>query len=141
MSYLLDTNVISELRKAHRCDRHVAAWQRSVMGQPLFVSVISLMEIKRGILSARHRDARFSELLESWYENQVKPAFSGRILSVDLEISEQCSVLLESRTRGLADAQIAATASVHALTLVTRNVAEFTDCEIGLLNPWEFPAI
>jgi predicted nucleic acid-binding protein len=137
MASLLDTNVISELRKKSNCDPNVFAWQAKALGTGLFVSVISLMEIRRGVLMARRKNAAFAELLEGWYETQVKPAFDGCILPIDLAISERCSAIVSVRTRNLADALIAATAYVYNLTLVTRNVADFADCEVKLVNPWE----
>jgi predicted nucleic acid-binding protein len=119
------------------CDPNVVTWQARASGGERFISVISLMEIRRGILMARHKDRNLAQLLEQWYEGQVKPAFDGCVLPIGLAISERCSALLSERTRGLADALIAATAYVHGLTLATRNVADFEDCGIKLVNPWD----
>lgn len=80
MALLMDTNVVSELRKKSRCNPAVAAWQLEISGQELFISVISLMEIKQGVLAAKRKDARLAELLNEWYEAQVKPAFDGCVL-------------------------------------------------------------
>lgn len=137
MVYLIDTNVVSELRKKKRCHAAVKAWQASVVEQEVYISVISLMEIKSGILAAKRKDEHFSELLERWYEAQVKPAFLGRVLSINLEVAERASILLNDRTRGVSDALIAATAYVYGLTLVTRNTADFSDTGIKLINPWD----
>lgn len=137
MALLLDTNVLSELRKKNRCAPAVAAWQLAASEEELFISVISLMEIKHGILMARRKDPPFAKLLEDWYEMQVKPAFDGYVLPIDLPVSERCAVLLGERTRGLADALIAATAYVNGLVLVTRNTADFADAGIKLQNPWK----
>jgi len=136
MAFLVDTNVISELRRKTLCDSHVAAWQHGASNQELFISVISMMEIKCGIQRAKGKDAAFANLLEDWYETQVKPAFDGRVLSVDLAVSEHCSNFMRERTRGLADALIATTACVNNLTLATRITADFADCGIRLVNPW-----
>lgn len=140
MAFLIDTNVVSEMRKGKRCAPNVAAWQLTASAQESFISAISMMEIKSGILNAKSNNAAFAQLLEEWYEFQVKPAFEGRVIAVDLEISEYCSVLLDARSRSLADALIAATAYVSDLILVTRNVTDFIDCGIELVNPWEYSA-
>ncbi len=139
MALLVDTNVVSELRKKSRCNPAVAAWQLEISGQELFISVISLMEIKQGVLAAKRKDARLAELLNEWYEAQVKPAFDGCVLSIDFPIAERCAILLSQRTRSLADGLIAATAYVNDLTLVTRNTADFADTGIRLINPWNSP--
>lgn len=138
MAYLIDTNVISELRKADRCDPQVAAWQNSISGEELFASAISMMEIRRGVLNAKRTNAEFAKLLEEWYEGQVKLAFLGRVLSVDLAIAERCSELMNNRSRGMADALIASTAYEHDLILATRNIADFSDTGIEVVNPWDF---
>jgi len=137
MAYLIDTNVVSELRKKGRCDPNVSAWQLETSRHEHFISVISMMEIRHGILMAKRKNAAFAELLGQWYEVQVKTTFDGYVLPVDLAVSERCSTLLTERSRGLADALIAATAYVNDLTLATRNVADFADSGVKLVNPWE----
>ncbi len=140
MAFLLDTNVVSELRKKHRCDRNVAAWQIDVAEDEFFVSAITMMEIRSGILLAKSKNLPQAELLSEWYETQVKTTFFGKVLPVDLEVSEYCSVLVNMRTRSLADALIAATAHVRNLTLATRNIDDFADCGVKLVNPWQVMA-
>ncbi len=137
MAYLLDTNVLSELRKKSRCDPQVRTWQSSVSIASCFVSVITLMEIKHGIIAATRKNTEFAAILQEWYEQQLKVTFDSKTLPITLEISERCAKLLAGRTRGLADNLIAATAFVHQLTLVTRNVADFSDTGLNLVNPWE----
>ena len=137
MPFLIDTNVISELRDPRRCHSNVIAWQTTVLRVECYVSVITLMEIRHGILKARRRDAVFAGVLENWYTDQVKRAFEERVIPVDLAVAERCSLLLGERSRGLGDALIAATAYVNNLTLVTRNIADFADSGVKLLNPWE----
>ncbi len=139
MPFLVDTNVVSELRKQSRCQPSVKAWQDDAQGEEVYISVISMMEIKAGVIAARRKNPEFSTVLNEWYETQVKPAFLNRVVAVDLAVSERCSVLMSQRTRPLADALIAATARVHGLTLVTRNVADFSDTGIEILDPWEWP--
>lgn len=136
MAYLLDTNVISELRKVRRCDVSVAAWRETIDPNECYISVISLAEIKGGIL--RTKDAAFSTILERWYSDILKPNFRKRILPISPEIAERCGEVIAGRTRGLADCLIAATASVHDLTIATRNIADFNDLGGKLVNPWEF---
>ena len=140
MSYLLDTVTISELRKSSRCDVNVRAWEISVIDQIKFLSVISMMEVKRGIFLAKSKNPEFSDILDRWYENNLKTTFQHRILPIDLLIAERCSFLFVKRTRGISDALIAATAYVHNLTLVTRNVEDFHDTEIKIINPWMYQA-
>jgi len=137
MCYLIDTNVVSELRKKTKCDPHVRKWQDGVVETDVYISVISMMEIKYGIPRVMGKDTAFGKVLEEWYVNQVRPAFKGRVLPVDLSVAECCSEIMALRTRGMADGLIAATAKIHGLVLVTRNLADFEDVEIDLVNPWE----
>lgn len=134
---LLDTNVISELRKGTRCDPQVAAWQRGIGDRQRYVSVLTLMEIRHGILAAAKKDPAFAAVLREWYEHQVKPTFIDRILPLDLRVAECCSELLATRTRPVTDALIAGTALTHDLVLVTRNTIDFADTGVELINPWE----
>ena len=138
MPYLIDTNVVSELRKKCRCDKSVAAWQDSIKDEDVYISAISMMEIKAGVIGARRKNPEFSQVLNEWYEMQVKPAFHNRVIPIDLSVSECCSILLNQRTRPLADALIAATANVHGLTLATRNTPDFADTGIDIVNPWKW---
>jgi toxin FitB len=114
----------------------VAAWQTGVEHESVFISVVSLMEIHQGILRVSRTDAAFAQLLESWYETQVKSAFADRVIDINLQIAEYCSHLMDKRTRSMADSLIASTAHVYGLTLVSRNTADFNDTGISLLNPW-----
>lgn len=134
--YLLDTNVVSELRRAPRANAGVMSWSKSVAPDDLFISAITVFEIERGILSIERRDARQSERLREWLETQALPAFANRILPVDTAVARRCAQLHVPDPRGECDALIAATALVHGLTLVTRNVADFRAMSVPLLNPW-----
>jgi len=137
--YLLDTNVLSELRKVPlgKADPSVRAWAESVDGATLFVSVITLMELETGILLIARRDPVQGDLLRAWLEAYLLPTFSNRIISVDLEIARRCASLSIPNPRPRRDALITATALVHRLTVVTRNVADFLPTGAIVLNPWQ----
>lgn len=136
--YLLDTNVISELRKARagKADRHVAEWAAAVPLTQLFVSVVTLHELERGVLLAERRDPRQGRLLRTWLDGRVVAGFGTRILPVDIAIVRRCARLHVPDPRPFRDALIAATALVHALTVVTRNVKDFEPTGVPLVNPW-----
>ena len=136
--YLLDTNVVSELRKvgAGRADPKVAQWAQSVGTASLFVSVITIQELEIGIQLAMRRDSTQGELLRQWMSQHVLPAFEGRVLSVDLAVVQRSAALHVPNPRPVRDGLIAATALVHGLTVVTRNLADFQPCGVTLINPW-----
>ena len=136
--YLLDTNVVSELRKvgAGRADPKVAQWAQSVETASLFVSVITIQELEIGIQLAMRRDSTQGELLRQWMNQHVLPAFEGRVLSVDLAVVQRSAALHVPNPRPVRDGLIAATALVHGLTVVTRNQADFQHCGVTLINPW-----
>lgn len=138
MMYILDTNVVSELRKARtgKIDANVVAWAESMDASALFVSSITIMELELGILSVERRDAIQGSLLRSWLEQHVLPEFSGRTLSVDTAVALRCARLHVPDKRGERDALIAATALVHGMTVVTRNVADFEPTGVAIINPW-----
>lgn len=138
--YVLDTNVVSELRraKAGKANPCVTAWAKSISATTLFLSVITLLELEMGTLLIERRDPAQGAILRAWFENQVVPAFSGRILAVDTAVARCCAKLHVPDPRSDRDALIAATALVHGLTVVTRNVADFEPMGVGILNPWIF---
>lgn len=127
MMFVLDTNVVSELRKVRlgRADANVTAWTGSVDAADLFVSAITVMELELGVLSIERKDATQGAILRSWLEQQVLPEFAGRTLPVDTAVAQRCARLHVPDKRGERDALIAATALVHGMTVVTRNVADF----------------
>ena len=139
MMFVLDTNVVSELRKVRlgKADVRVAAWAQSVDAADLFVSVITLMELELGVLSIERKDAAQGAMLRAWLEQQVLPEFSGRTLPVDIAVAQRCARLHVSDRRGERDALIAATALVHGMTVVSRNVSDFQPTGVNLINPWE----
>ena len=139
MMFVLDTNVVSELRKvrAGKADPKFAAWTERVDAADLFVSVITIMELELGVLSIERKDATQGAMLRSWLENHVLPEFSGRILSIDTAVAQRCARLHVPNKRGERDALIAATALVHGMTVVTRNVGDFEPAKVDVLNPWD----
>lgn len=140
--YLLDTHVVSELRraKAGKADPHVVAWAASMPVASLFVSAIAVLELELGVLLIERRDPVQGTLLRTWLEEQVLPAFSGRILPVDGAVARCCARLHVSDPRSERDALIAATALTHGLTVVTRNVVDFQPTGVGTFDPWTFDA-
>jgi predicted nucleic acid-binding protein len=139
MMFVLDTNLVSELRKARtgKADANVTAWAKSMDAADLFVSAITIMELELGVLSVERRDAAQGAMLRSWLEQQVLPEFSGRTLPVDTAVAQRCARLHIPDRRGERDALIAATALVHGMTVVTRNVVDFKPTGVALINPWE----
>jgi toxin FitB len=135
--YLIDTNVLSELRRRDRTDRRVAAWADSVHPADLFLSAITILEIEAGTLMLQRRDKAQGAMLRAWIDERVLPTFETRILPVDTAVALRCARLHVPDPRSERDALIAATALVHDLRLVTRNTADFAPMEVDLLNPWE----
>ncbi len=140
MMYVLDTNVLSELRKVRlgKADANVGAWAESVDAANLFISAISVMELELGILSIERRDAAQGRMLRSWLEQQVLPEFYERTLPVDTVVAQRCARLHVPDRRGERDALIAATAMVNGMVVVTRNVADFQPTGVTIVNPWEW---
>jgi len=139
MMYIVDTNVVSELRKIRsgKADRNVARWAESIDATDLYLSAITIQELEIGALLAERRDAVQGAMLRTWLNSHVMPAFSGRILSIDTLVA-QCSARLHvPDPRPVRDGLIAATALVHGMTIVTRNVADFAVTGAQILNPWE----
>jgi toxin FitB len=136
--YLLDTNVVSELRKAKtgKVDRNVRNWAKSVSASTLFLSVISILELEIGILLVERRDRSQGALLRSWMENHVLPTFNDRILAVDTPVAQRCAAMHVPTPRSDRDALIAATALVHGMSVVTRNVSDFEPTGVAVVNPW-----
>ncbi len=134
--YLLDTNVVSELRRADRADPRVRAWADTAPVGAAFLSTISILEIELGVLLSERKDPAQGRILRHWLEDQVLSQFDGRILPVDLDVARQCARLHVPDPRSSRDAMIAATALVHAMTVVTRNVADFAPTGVPVLNPW-----
>ena len=136
--YLLDTNVISELRKIRsgKADHRVAAWADSVDTSDLYLSVITIQELETGVLLVERRDPAQGPMLRAWLNGHVLPAFSGRILLVDIAVSQRSARLHVPDPRPVRDALIAATALVHGMTVVTRDVRDFESTGVAVVNPW-----
>ncbi len=137
--YLLDTNVVSELRKvqAGKADPNVARWAGSVDAAELFVSVITVQELEIGVLLAERKDLAKGALPRSWLDNPVLPAFVERVLPVDTAVALRSALLHVPDLRPVRDALIAATALVHGMPVVTRNVADFGPTGVLVINPWD----
>lgn len=133
--YLLDTNVISELRKPH-ADNRVKAWASEVLRASLFLSVITVLELETGVLRIERRDRKQGAALRRWLDGQVLPAFADRVLPVDTAVALQRARLHVPNRMSDGDALIAATALVHGLIVVTRNTPDFEPAGVGLLDPW-----
>ncbi|MCY4107585.1 MAG: type II toxin-antitoxin system VapC family toxin [Chloroflexi bacterium] len=133
---LLDTNVISEVRKGSRCDARVAAWYAQVDASDLFLSVLTTGEIRQGVERARPRDPVKAHALEQWLDD-LQRRFADRILAVDARVADEWGRLSAPRTVPVIDGFLAATAKVHGLTLVTRNTGNVYDLGANLLNPFD----
>lgn len=136
--FLLDTNVVSELRKVAegKADANVAAWQTDVDELACFLSVITVQELETGVLRIERRDAAQGKRLREWLQQRVIPAFAGRILPIDQAVALQCAQLHVPDPRPAHDALIAATALAHGLTLVTRNSSDFAPMGVAVVDPW-----
>jgi len=139
MMYVLDTNVLSELRKVRlgKADANVAAWAESVDAANLFVSAITILELELGILSIERKDVTQGVILRKWLEQHVLPEFSDRTLPVDTAVTSRCARLHVPDRCNERDALIAATALVHGMAVATRNEDDFKPAGVSIINPWE----
>ena len=136
MTYLLDTNVVSELRKGRSANAAVRAWAEGISADHFWLSVICLLELETGVLRMERRDASQGALLRQWLEQGVVAHFAGRMLDVNVAVARRCASLHVPDPRPERDALVAATALTHGLTVVTRNTADFEPMGVALLNPW-----
>lgn len=136
--FILDTNVVSELRKIRlgKADKNVAKWADGVNTSDLYLSVITIQELEIGVLLVERRDPLQGAMLRSWLNNHVLPAFSNRILPIDTVVARRSAQLHVPNPQPIRDGLIAATALVHGMTVVTRNVDDFRSTGVQLLNPW-----
>jgi len=139
--YLLDTNVVSELRKIRlgKADASVANWADSVDATDLYLSAITVQELEIGVLLAERRDPSQGAVFRAWINGHVLPAFTGRILAVDTAVALRSARLHVPDPRPVRDGLIAATALVHGMTVVTRNVSDFEPTGVSTFNPWNWP--
>ncbi len=137
--FLLDTNVISELRKAGdgKAARNVVAWLSGVEATTLYLSAITLLELELGVLRMERRDPIQGSRLRTWMNGHILPEFLDRTLPVDAAVALRCASLHMPDPRPERDTLIAATALVHGMTVVTRNLADFEASGVRLLDPWE----
>jgi toxin FitB len=138
--FVLDTDVVSELRKveAGKGHRQVAAWSGQVTLGETFLASITIHELELGILLLERKNKRQGAILRAWIDTRVLPEFEGRILPIDVAVALRCAKLHVPDPRPMRDALIAATALVHSMTVVTRNVRDFDPMGVEILNPWEW---
>jgi predicted nucleic acid-binding protein len=136
--YLLDTNVISEIRKIRfgSANKNVAKWADDVDARELYLSVITVEELEIGVLLLERRDPKQGSVLRAWLDQQVLPAFEGRILEIDMTIVLRSAHLHVPNPKPLRDGLIAATALAHSMTVVTRNVDDFKMAGVKIFDPW-----
>lgn len=135
--FLLDTNVVSELRVPKRAEISVLAWASSQPVAAQFLSSITILELELGVLRMERKDAAQGAALRAWLDGQVLPQFAGRVLAFDQSVALRCAKLHFPDPRAERDAVIAATALVHGMTVVTRNTDDFVLTGVPLLNPWK----
>jgi toxin FitB len=136
--YVLDTDVVSHLRRPDKAHTNVIGWASTTPVTLHFISSITLHELERGILSMERKDPAQGAVLRAWMDRQVLIRFAGRILPVDIAVAQRCAKLHVPDPRPERDAFIAATALVHGMTLVTRNVDDFKATGVEVMNPWEW---
>jgi toxin FitB len=138
--YILDTDVVSELRKIRsgKGNPNVATWVESVEPVETFLSSITIHELELGILFLERKDAKQGAILRAWFDTRVLPEFDERIFAIDLAVARRCAKLHVPDPRPLRDSFVAATALVHGMIVVTRNVNDFKPMGADVLNPWEF---
>ena len=136
MNYLIDTNIISEVRKGNRCDPNVASWYEKIEDASLYLTVLAIGEIRKGIERVRPKDNAQANAIENWLA-AVDKAFGERILPIDRAVANEWGRLNANRPLPVIDGLLAATAKIHRMTLVTRNTADIADLGVHIFNPFE----
>jgi predicted nucleic acid-binding protein len=136
--FLLDTNVVSALRRPDKAPAQVVRWAQAMDAEDFYLSAISILEIEIGIAARARTDAKQAQILRAWLEGDLLERFEDRILPVDTAVARRCGPLHVPDRRPERDALIAATALVHGLSVVTRNTADFEGTGAALVNPWAF---
>lgn len=137
MNYIVDTNVLSEMRKLRKAHPGVRRWTAGVDARDLYLSAITVYESEMGILRLERKDQKQAAMLRAWFHTRILPAFANRILAIDTGIALHCARYHVPNPGSLRDSLIAATAFVHGMTVVTRNVSDFQSAGVPILNPWE----
>jgi len=135
--YILDTNVVSELRKGNKAHENVRTWAQKLPAVSLYLSAISILELEIGILLIERRDRKQGAVLRAWMDRHVLPAFDGRVLAIDTTVVQRCAAFHVPKPKSDRDALIAATAMVHGMTIATRNVSHFQPMGVALVDPWQ----
>jgi predicted nucleic acid-binding protein len=137
VTYLLDTNVVSELRKPRgRADPGVHALARAQRTSDLWLSVTTVLEVEMGVARIERRDERQGGELRRWFDRDLLPAFEGRLLPIDVAVARRSAGLSVPDPRSERDVLIAATALERGITVVTRNISDFASLGVGLIDPW-----
>jgi toxin FitB len=133
---LLDTDVVSALRRLDRADANLLQWASRTPISELYLSVVTILELEVGVLRLERRDATQGTVLRTWFERQVLGRFDGRILPFGQQAARRCARLHVPDRRPDRDAMIAATAAAHGMAVATRNIADFAPTGVELINPW-----
>ena len=136
MKYLIDTNIISEVRKGAKCDRYVAAWFESIADADIYLSVLVIGEIRKGIERARPNNPVQASALEQWLTELVR-SFTERIMPIDQAVADEWGRMSAKRSLSTIDALLAATAKVNGMTLATRNISDVVNLGVRVLDPFE----
>lgn len=137
--FLLDTNIVSEIRKIQqgKANPHLAAWVKQTPANQMYISAITLLELEKGIMRIERQDEQQGTILRAWLDQQVKPAFKGRILPFDEYTAPICATMHTPNPKPITDSLIAAIAKQHGLTVVTRNVKDFAETGVKIFNPFQ----